>query len=66
VSIVAQAIALVLFSFVQVMMFLLLPATPMRVISGRSIPMRVGFPTGTHRCRSSDEARSLLGRRMCA
>jgi hypothetical protein len=27
--------------------------------------MRVGFPTGTHRCRSSDEEHSSLGvRRM--
>jgi hypothetical protein len=28
--------------------------------------MRDGFPTGTHRRRSSDEAHSLLGRRVCA
>jgi hypothetical protein len=27
--------------------------------------MRVGFPTGTRRCRSSEEAHSLLGRRVC-
>jgi hypothetical protein len=28
--------------------------------------MRAGFPTGTHRCRSFEEAHSLLGRRACA
>jgi hypothetical protein len=28
--------------------------------------MRAGFPTGTHKCRSSEEAHSLLGRRECA
>jgi hypothetical protein len=28
--------------------------------------MRAGFPTGTHRCRSSEEAHSLLGQRVCA
>jgi hypothetical protein len=28
--------------------------------------MRVEFPIGTHRCRSSDEGHSLLGRRECA
>jgi hypothetical protein len=27
--------------------------------------MRAGFPTGTHRCRSSKEAHSLLGQRVC-
>jgi hypothetical protein len=27
--------------------------------------MRVGFPTETHRCRSSEEVHSLLGRRVC-
>jgi hypothetical protein len=28
--------------------------------------MRAGFPTGTHRCRSTEEAHSLLGRREYA
>jgi hypothetical protein len=28
--------------------------------------MRAGFSTGTHRCRSSEEAHSLLGQRVCA
>jgi hypothetical protein len=28
--------------------------------------MRARFPTGTHRCRSTEEAHSLLGRRGCA
>jgi hypothetical protein len=28
--------------------------------------MRVGLPTGTHMCRSSEEAHSLLGLRVCA
>jgi hypothetical protein len=28
--------------------------------------MRAGFPTGTRRCRSIEEAHSLLGRRECA
>jgi hypothetical protein len=28
--------------------------------------MRAGFPTGTHRYRSNEEAHSLLGRRECA
>jgi hypothetical protein len=44
----------------------LLPTTPMRVVSGRSRPMRDGFPTGTHRRRSFEEAHSLIGRRVCA
>jgi hypothetical protein len=48
-----------------VRIFLLLPTTPTRAISGRSRPMRAGFPTGTHRCRSSEEVHSLLGRRVC-
>jgi hypothetical protein len=56
----------VLFICVQVRFFLLLPVTPMRAVSGRSRPRRVGFPTGTRRCRSSEEAHSLLGRRACA
>jgi hypothetical protein len=55
----------VLFICVQVRIFLL-PATPTRAVSGRSRPRRAGFPTGTHRCRSSEEAHSLLGRRVCA
>jgi hypothetical protein len=45
---------------------LLLPVMPMRAVSGRSSPMQAGFPTGTHRRRSFDEAHSLLGRRVCA
>jgi hypothetical protein len=28
--------------------------------------MRVVFPTGTHRCKSIEEAHFLLGRRECA
>jgi hypothetical protein len=28
--------------------------------------MRAGFPTGTRRCRSTENAHSLLGRRECA
>jgi hypothetical protein len=28
--------------------------------------MRPGFRTGTHMCRSTEEAHSLLGRRGCA
>jgi hypothetical protein len=54
------------FVCVQVRIFLLLSVMPMRAISGRSRPMRAGFPTGTHRCRSSEEAHSPLGRRVCA
>jgi hypothetical protein len=27
--------------------------------------MRVGFPTETRKCSSSDEAHSLLGQRVC-
>jgi hypothetical protein len=50
----------------QVRIFLLLPATLMRVVSGRSRPRRAGFPTGTRTCRLSEEAHSLLGRRACA
>jgi hypothetical protein len=45
-------------------MFLLL-VTLTRVVSGRSRPMRAGFPTGTHMCRSSEEAHSFLGQRVC-
>jgi hypothetical protein len=44
-----------------VRIFLLLPATSTRAVSGRSRPMRVGFPTGTHMCKLSEEAHSLLG-----
>jgi hypothetical protein len=49
-----------------VRIFLLLSVTPMRDDSGRSRPMRAGFSTGTHRCRSSEEAHSLLGWRVSA
>jgi hypothetical protein len=52
--------------YVQVRMFLLLPVTPMGVVSRRSKPMRAGFPTETRRRRSSDGAHSLLRRRVCA
>jgi hypothetical protein len=66
-SVVAQAFAFVVFvSFVQVRIFLFLPVTLMRVVSGRFRLMRIGFPIGTRRCRSSEEAHSLLGRRVCA
>jgi hypothetical protein len=47
-------------------MFLLFPVALTRVVTGRSRPMRDGFPTVTHRRRSSDGAQSLLGRRVCA
>jgi hypothetical protein len=46
---------------VWVMIFLLLPATLTRAISGRFRLMRVGLPTETRKCRSSDEGHSLLG-----
>jgi hypothetical protein len=46
--------------------FHFLQVTPTRAVGGRSRPMRVGFPTGTRRCRSTEEAHSLLGRRECA
>jgi hypothetical protein len=36
-----------------------------RAISERSRPMRAGFSTETHRCMSTKEAHSLLGRREC-
>jgi hypothetical protein len=49
-----------------VRIFLLLLATPTMAVSGRSRPTRPGFPTGTRRCRSSEGANSLLGRRVCA
>jgi hypothetical protein len=47
-------------------MFLLLPVMLMRDVSGRSRPMRTGFPTRTHRRRSSDGAHSVQGRRVPA
>jgi hypothetical protein len=49
-----------------VKIFLLLSATPMRAVSGRSRLMKVGFLTETHRHRSSEEAHTLPGRRVCA
>jgi hypothetical protein len=49
------------FICVQVEIFLLLPAMPTRAISGRSRLMRAGFSTGTRRCRSYEEAHSLIG-----
>jgi hypothetical protein len=39
-----------------VRIFLLLSAMSTRIVSGRSRPMRARFPTGTHMCRSSEEA----------
>jgi hypothetical protein len=57
-------ILLYLFICVQVRIFLL-PAMPMRVGSRRSRLMMAGFYTGTHRCRSFEEAHSLLGWRVC-
>jgi hypothetical protein len=56
-----SSFALVVSFCVQVRIFLLLPAMLMRAVSGRSRPMRVGFPTGTRRHWSSDEGHSLLG-----
>jgi hypothetical protein len=53
----------VLFICVQVRIFLLLPATPTRAVSGRSRSMRAGFSTGTHRCRSFEEAVRIDGPR---
>jgi hypothetical protein len=53
------------FICVQVRIFLFLPATPTRAISGRSRTMMAGFPTGTHRCRLTEETHSLLGQREC-
>jgi hypothetical protein len=44
----------------QVRIFLL-SATPTSAVSGRFRPMKVGFPTRTHRCRLSEEAHALLG-----
>jgi hypothetical protein len=54
------------FVCVQVRTFHFVPPTPTRAVSGRSRPMRAGFPTGTCRCRSSEETHSLLGRRVSA
>jgi hypothetical protein len=47
-------------------MSLFLPTMSMRAISGRSRLMKAGFPTGTHRRRSSKGAHSLVGQRVCA
>jgi hypothetical protein len=47
-------------------MFLFLSMTPTRAINGRSRLMRAEFSTGTRKCRLSEEAHSLLGRRVCA
>jgi hypothetical protein len=46
--------------------FLFLPATSMRAVSGKFRPMRAGFPTGTHTCRLSEDVHSLLARKECA
>jgi hypothetical protein len=51
---------------VNVRMFLLLLVTPMRVVSGRSRPMRARFPIETCRRKSLDGAHPLLGRMVCA
>jgi hypothetical protein len=51
---------------VQVRIFLLLLAMPMRAVSGRFRPMRAGLSTGARIRRSSEEVYSLLGRRVCA
>jgi hypothetical protein len=40
-------------SYMQVRICFLLPAMPMRVVSGRSKPMRVGLRTGILRLRAS-------------
>jgi hypothetical protein len=49
-----------------VRIFLLLSVMLTRAVNGRSRSMRARFPTGTHRCRSFEEAHSLLGRRVYA
>jgi hypothetical protein len=54
------------FICVQVRIFLFLPATLMRTVSGRYRLMKARFPTMTRRCRSTEKAHSLLGRRECA
>jgi hypothetical protein len=46
---------------VQMRIFLLLLAMLMRVVSGRSRLVMVGFPTETRKCRSSDKGHSSLG-----
>jgi hypothetical protein len=51
----------VLFICVQVRIFLLLPVMPARAVSERSRLRRAEFPTETRRCRSFEEAHSLLG-----
>jgi hypothetical protein len=56
---------LFLFICVQVMIFLLLSAMPIMDVSGRSRPMRAGFPIRTRMCRSSEDAHSFLQRRVC-
>jgi hypothetical protein len=61
-----SSFALVVVSGVQVRIFLLRPVALMRATSERSRPMRAWFPTGTHRCRLSMEAQSLIGQRVCA
>jgi hypothetical protein len=59
-------VLIVLFICVQVRIFLLLSATPTRAVSGRSRLRRTVFPTGTHRCRSSEEAQlSSRVKSMC-
>jgi hypothetical protein len=58
--------ALVVSCLCVVRIFLLLLAMPTSVVNGTSRPMRAGFTTGTHRCRSFEEAHSLLERRVCA
>jgi hypothetical protein len=65
-SVVAQAFALVVFIYLCAGEDLPPSGDVDEVCSGRSRPMRAGFPTGTHRCRSSEEAHSLLERRLCA
>jgi hypothetical protein len=42
----------------------LLSVTSTKIVSGRSRPMRAGFPTGIHRCVVRG-GHSLLGRRVC-
>jgi hypothetical protein len=54
------------FVCVQVRILLFLPVTPTRAISRRSRLVRAVFPTGTCRCRSIEEAHSLLGQREYA
>jgi hypothetical protein len=49
-----------------VRIFIFLLVTPTRAVSGKFRPMSAGFPTGICMCRSSEEAHSLLGWRVCA